>query len=100
MGYINKEDTIGKLLFMQEKLKGQGPYTNRVWFDKCINCITTQEEADVAPIVRAKWVESEEFPRYMQCSNCGNCFIPREFASEYKWHFCPQCGARIKDNEE
>lgn len=49
--------------------------------------------ADVAPVVRGRWVPKRKMygtphAKNHTCSECG-------LATEYLWNYCPNCGARM-----
>lgn len=49
--------------------------------------------ADVAPVVHARW-------RYVGSNwECSCCLFPVPRKSSF-YHWCPQCGARMDDEEE
>ena len=49
--------------------------------------------ADVRPVVRGKWVDEPIKGIRYHCSVCQGRF-------DYTWHFCPNCGADMRGNNE
>lgn len=43
----------------------------------------------------AEWVKSSE-KGYVVCSNCVDCFIPKEYVTDCKWNYCPNCGSKMR----
>ena len=60
--------------------------------------------SDECLIRKGKWEECEQTEEYglLRCSVCHNCYIHKDYLEENKWHWCPQCGARMiwEDEEE
>lgn len=67
---------------------------------------------DVAPVRHGRWVDSDikyavtellegEYPETLTCSICG---FKHKFADEYGysciWHYCPNCGAKMRGDED
>ena len=58
--------------------------------------IADMPTADVAPMVHGRWKVIEGTIENALCSNCG-----RHFQSYYEaYHFCPNCGAKMKGGAE
>lgn len=53
--------------------------------------------ADVKPMVRGKWIPSEERMRPDMCSKCGCIYEADRCMGEIMWHFCPNCGADMRE---
>lgn len=99
--YISKTDAI-KLAIISVV-----PYTNSFnihdcqrSFEKTIGDFTPS--VDVQPVVHGKWVDGDvdgigacgiEY-RYKKCSICDY-----EYSFPIKYNFCPNCGARMDNNE-
>ena len=50
---------------------------------------------DVRPVVRGKWKRIEDdFGKYDRCSNCGKEYF---FGPIVTMHFCPNCGADMRE---
>ena len=48
---------------------------------------------DAAPVVHAKWIESENFDSgFWICSNCS--FVSEAIAAHKLYNYCPVCGAK------
>lgn len=52
--------------------------------------------ADVRPVVPGKLIPSQEYPGYLVCSVCHDCYVDPSFVKDNKWNFCPQCGTPWK----
>ena len=50
-------------------------------------------EADVAPVVHAKWIKTKIEPYNRQCSNCKSNF-------RALYDYCPHCGAKMDEWSE
>lgn len=59
------------------------------WVDRC-------PQADVAPVVHARWVPKENIDA-VRCSNCSRLFLGGAHAME-AFIYCPACGAKM-DND-
>lgn len=60
-------------------------------------------DADVAPVVHGRWIEDERtYPgaglSNNLCSVCGGVggTWKKGLEPERKWHFCPNCGAKME----
>lgn len=53
--------------------------------------------ADVAPVVKGKWLDPPKNPDFglgfIECSICG-------FIEDYHTRFCPNCGAKMKEERK
>jgi hypothetical protein len=50
---------------------------------------------DAAPVKHGRWEPSEKYFGYNKCSVCADCYIDPEWAMNGKWHYCPNCGAKM-----
>lgn len=50
---------------------------------------------DAVPVVHGRWEPSEKYFGYNKCSVCADCYIDPEWAMNGKWHYCPNCGAKM-----
>lgn len=62
--------------------------------------------ADVAPVVRGKWIESDLDKDCVTCSNCKRLKLNGRYAftklafEDWGLKFCPNCGARMDGNTD
>lgn len=61
---------------------------------KALSLLGKESVADVAPVVHARWIEDDY--AYARCDHCG---YEMDYP-EYKTPYCPQCGARMEEDEE
>lgn len=59
--------------------------------------------ADVAPVVHAHWIDTEDAGDMAQCSACNECYDCTEemfgaFAMFYR--YCPSCGAKMDEQQK
>ena len=54
--------------------------------------------ADVAPVVHGRWIEDHD---YIKCPVCG-VMVMQDFVffDLGEWNYCPNCGARMDEEEE
>ena len=55
--------------------------------------IKSLPDADVKPVVRGKWIEDGYLGLPCVCSYCGG------HPAIKSWHFCPYCGAEMREQE-
>lgn len=81
-------------------------------FDKCADCdadcrcefikdLAAIPAADVAPVVRAHWVEWDDGEGdTFECSACGEVWtLNAGNPIENNMHYCPNCGAKMDESE-
>lgn len=52
--------------------------------------------ADVAPVIHGRWEVSERLcSSYARCSVCQDVYIDRNWITDGKWKFCPNCGVKM-----
>ena len=54
--------------------------------------------ADVRPVVRGKWTMNSDFPDRLICSECGAQFDVWHWEAK-QMHFCPNCGADMREKQ-
>lgn len=76
--------------------------------ERCNECLAAcvlddERVADVAPVRHGRWVVSniihEHYTnrvRILKSYKCSVCDVPTE---DYKYHYCPNCGARMDGAE-
>lgn len=60
------------------------------------------ETEEVAPVVHAHWIETEDLSgnHYAECSNCCLLWwIDGESSQEAEMNYCPRCGAKMDEEE-
>lgn len=83
--YIKREQVL-KLL---ESAQAWGWSMNTLYDE--IQALPTD---DAAPVVHAKWIESEIFDiGFWICSNCS--FVSEAIAAPKLYNYCPNCGAKM-----
>ena len=100
--YIKREDAVRLIRnygkgAISDGLKTLDPVDDIVYIAGGVEMI---EAADVEPIRRAKWVPSR-YNGYRMCSACEGCLIDEGWPlnTEHKWKYCPECGARMEDDD-
>lgn len=53
--------------------------------------------ADVAPVVHGDWVVKYDSKKKVWCSVCDHV---RDIYAQIGWHYCPNCGAHMKDGDD
>ena len=54
---------------------------------------------DAVEVVHAEWIDSE-YSGYQVCSRCRNCYVDENWLGGDKWHYCPNCGAKMDKRRE
>lgn len=82
--YIEREVLLEKMKNWHEKIS-------------LVTCVNSIPAADVVPVRRGRWIEQEKytFGVMYDCSICGN----RILDNEHSWNYCPNCGARMDEEE-
>lgn len=52
-------------------------------------------EADVAPVMHARWKDSDFIKGMLTCTNCGAQRNPNFKIGGGAWNYCPACGAKM-----
>ena len=91
--YINRQAAID---YVEENKRRLGITNCNAWNFKDI--LRAQPAADVAPVVRGKWIRSnnEEICLTVKCSVCG---MSQPLWAKRDYEFCPDCGAKM-DKED
>ena len=98
----NNADLISRSELQSEIAKGVGECRIRA-FEPSVNCILQiihrLPSADVQPVKHGWWVKCGKLEGkiVMKCSECGQG-ITAMFAPKY--HYCPNCGARMDGDAE
>lgn len=73
---------------------------------KLISAFLCEEQEDVAPVVREKWLD-EDFPQkqatvhgFAVCSACGELSHKAEHGYNILSRYCPNCGAKMDLTED
>ena len=63
---------------------------------RAVDAIQALPAADVREVKRGRWENVE--PNFMaKCSNCRRYYISRD--EKYDFHFCPSCGADMREEQ-
>lgn len=99
--YICKQDAAGVIEKEMEN------YVSDIWYKSATHSalndvnedIKSLEPADVAPVVHGRWIEDEgEGYHGIHCSRC-NFSIPYGNV-RMGYNFCPNCGAKMRGEQE
>ena len=44
---------------------------------------------------QGRWEDYVNIKGVVRCSECNDTYIYREWVDEGKWHYCPNCGAKM-----
>ena len=61
-------------------------------------CIKKEPTIDAVEVVRSKWVEAEDIGDC--CYACLNCGFIRDGYLSYPANYCPNCGAKMEEDDE
>lgn len=67
-----------------------------------IDDILSVPAADVAPVVRGRWVQCfEDWRKQIEGDKCSACGFEHYGTSIANYHYCPNCGAKmdLEDNQ-
>lgn len=99
--YIKREDAIEVVRVMSEVALSDG---DRVAYGKVWNQLKDLPFADVAPVRHGRWESFEDvfMETCYQCSECGLSFYLADGGTpkENKYHYCPNCGAKMDGEGE
>ena len=93
--YIDRKKLLGK----QKTIDGE-PYV-RLWD------VLMAPVEDVAPVAHGRWQDyhfvktdcpRDGFPT-VKCSNCGIVFCDLINNHHFMYHYCPNCGANMRDGD-
>lgn len=91
-GYIELEKALEFLQHKYENMYGRNP-SFYAGYQFALENLKRIKSADVAPVVHAKWIESENFDSgFWICSNCS--FVSEAIAAPELYNYCPNCGAK------
>lgn len=68
-----------------------------------VNAVNNTPAEDVAPVIHAHWIETEDLSgdHYAECSNCCLLWwIDGESSQEAEMNYCPRCGAKMDEEIE
>lgn len=108
MDYIEREAAINKLKELaEENYRGKYWHIGSIIIDASI-VLKKVKRADVAPVIRAKWIIDKEskHEKIAHCSHCGKRPVEKKYAERgcgyviYHCYailtdFCPNCGAKM-----
>lgn len=61
--------------------------------------LETLSASDVAPVAHGRWEKSSKYAGFLCCSSCCDSYVLPEWVNNYKWKFCPSCGAKMDLND-
>jgi len=76
-------------LFSESMLKLASPGELEVVIGVRKEEIDAQPTIDAEPVKNGKWIQIHPFEKFI-CSEC-------KCQSDYKWNFCPICGAKMEN---
>lgn len=106
---------MSRKLIDRDALIASIPKTNVDIFENCRNCSTLcdwqvrelieqAELVDAVEVVHGEWIRGREIGKEWNCGywntyyedwHCSNCGVVFEQESKPKYHFCPNCGAKM-----
>jgi len=101
--YIEREKAIVSLLEIIDRQN----HPEWLWTDEICGALNTIPAADVRPVVKATWIVKEmqalfpgmdEHPVFV-CSECGYQIYDLFDSLKERHHFCPNCGADMREEE-
>lgn len=95
--YIDKEKAIKSLWDEVNFYEEDTEYDIASSLSRAINVVEKTQEADVAPVVRAKWKIDLDDQGWLshKCTNCG--YTKRtDVHVSLDWKYCPNCGAKME----
>ena len=93
-------DSFGLFRLNKSNEKDYVPY---VRYEDMVQAVTGTPHADVAPVIHAHWIETEDLSgdHYVECSDCClHWWISGESSKEAEMNYCPRCGARMDEEVE
>lgn len=97
--YIKKRTTRNAIEALRPDTRDYYTYEEysaawEVW-DSCWKVIDGATPADVAPVVRGRWIEIEApfGGKAYGCSQCGKAVL-------MDYDYCPYCGAKMDESED
>ncbi len=73
----------------------QNSYDEYSWYSDFVDAI---QKMPSVPQKTGRW---ESCYDYYRCSECGEeDYVPRGFCNEFRWEYCPYCGARMEGEAE
>lgn len=54
---------------------------------------------EYAPVKHGVWKKTD-YAYLLRCSACHDCCIDEDWLDRKKWNFCPECGAKMGDENE
>ena len=50
---------------------------------------------ELVPVKHGRWEPHPRHHGFDRCSSCQDCIIANDWGDGDKWHYCPNCGARM-----
>jgi hypothetical protein len=55
---------------------------------------------DAVEVVHGRWEPHPNANGFERCSVCHDCIIYDDWATEPKWYYCPNCGAKMDGGKD
>jgi hypothetical protein len=90
-----------KRLIDANALKAKFPVIEKIaedlWYGAAIRvAIDRAPTIDAVEVVHGQWEKSPYFYGYVRCSICHDCNVDDMWIDGKKWKYCPNCGAKMK----
>lgn len=108
--YIKRKDAIDLFWTVDTENNGDDGYTVVIKFGRCYDSneiealLSKLPAADVAEVRHGRWDASDRYKfldgsTCIRCTECGAALHLEEY-QKYHWHYCPNCGARMDEEDE
>ena len=97
--YVDIDHEIQEMQQVIDEHKNSRTFENEIAsyaFKLMIEKFQSLPPADVAPVIHAHWIKNKGY-MLSRCSACQNT-IP--LGREYKHKYCPNCGAKMDEEEQ
>ena len=92
--YIDREALMRRIkeIHCAECDSYNGVRCRACWVDDTLDYIDSEPSADVAPVVRGRWI-IDSVGGKIACSDCGCIYLG--YNGRLKPNYCPNCGAKM-----